>query len=104
VTSVSTASAALDALRAELPNVVVSDIGLPDVDGIELIKRVRAHDDGALRQLPAIALTAYASRQDAAKVVAAGFDAHVAKPVQPGTLGAAVVRLLARDAKASSAA
>jgi len=45
--------------------------------------------------MPAIALTAYASRQDAAKAIAAGFDAHVAKPVQPGTLGSTVARLIA---------
>jgi CheY-like chemotaxis protein len=45
--------------------------------------------------MPAIALTAYASRQDAAKAIAAGFDAHVAKPVQPGTLGTTVARLIA---------
>jgi PAS domain S-box-containing protein len=102
VTSVGTAAAALDALDAETPNVLVSDIGLPDKDGIELIKTVRAKDGFA--QLPAIALTAYASRQDAAKALAAGFDAHVAKPVQPGTLGTAVARLIARDAKSSTAA
>ena len=46
------------------------------------------------KSLPAIALTAYASRQDAAKAIAAGFDAHVAKPVQPGTLGNVVARLM----------
>ncbi|MBS2020397.1 MAG: response regulator [Deltaproteobacteria bacterium] len=92
VTSVGTAAAALDALDAERPDVVVSDIGLPDTDGIELIKRVRARP--MTQGLPAIALTAYASRQDAAKAIAAGFDAHVAKPVQPGTLGSVVARLL----------
>jgi signal transduction histidine kinase/CheY-like chemotaxis protein len=94
VTSVATAAAALEALDAERPDVLVSDIGLPDADGIELIKSVRARS--ALEGLPAIALTAYASRQDATKAVAAGFDSHVAKPVQPATLGEAVARLLAR--------
>jgi CheY-like chemotaxis protein len=102
VTSVCTARDALAALDAETPNVLVSDIGLPDKDGIELIKQIRAK--AGLASLPAIALTAYASRQDASKALAAGFDAHVAKPVQPGTLGTAVARIMARDAKPSTAA
>jgi PAS domain S-box-containing protein len=93
VTSVGTAGAALDALDAERPDILVSDIGLPDHDGIELIKMVRTR--AFAKAMPAIALTAYASRQDAAKAIAAGFDAHVAKPVQPGTLGTTVARLIA---------
>jgi CheY-like chemotaxis protein/anti-sigma regulatory factor (Ser/Thr protein kinase) len=93
VTSVGTAAAALDALDAERPDIVVSDIGLPDADGIELIKMIRTR--AFAKTMPAIALTAYASRQDAAKAIAAGFDAHVAKPVQPGTLGTTVARLIA---------
>ncbi len=92
VTSVGTAAAAIDAIEAERPDILVSDIGLPDSDGIELIKMVRTRISS--RVMPAIALTAYASRQDAAKAIAAGFDAHVAKPVQPGTLGNAVARLI----------
>ena len=71
----------------------MSDIGLPDHDGIELIKMVRLR--AMAKSMPAIALTAYASRQDAAKAIAAGFDAHIAKPVQPGTLGTTVARLIA---------
>ncbi len=93
VTSVGTAGAALDALDAERPDILVSDIGLPDHDGIELIKMVRTR--AFAKSMPAIALTAYASRQDAAKAIAAGFDAHVAKPVQPLTLGTTVARLIA---------
>jgi signal transduction histidine kinase/CheY-like chemotaxis protein len=92
VTSVGTAAAALEALEAERPDILVSDIGLPDHDGIELIKMVRTR--AFAKSMPAIALTAYASRQDAAKAIAAGFDAHVAKPVQPGTLGSTVARLI----------
>jgi PAS domain S-box-containing protein len=92
VTSATTAAEALDALSAEHPNVLISDIGLPDMDGIELIKSVRSRAD--IANIPAVALTAYASRQDATKAIGAGFDAHVAKPVQPATLGSAVARLL----------
>jgi signal transduction histidine kinase/DNA-binding response OmpR family regulator len=101
VTSVGTATAALDALDAERPDILVSDIGLPDHDGIELIKMVRTRVFA--KSMPAIALTAYASRQDAAKAIAAGFDAHVAKPVQPATLGTTVARLIANGrAKATA--
>ena len=92
VTSATTAGAALEALEAERPQVLVSDIGLPDMDGMELIKTVRGR--ASIAEIPAVALTAYASRQDASKAIGAGFDAHVAKPVQPATLGSAVARLL----------
>jgi signal transduction histidine kinase/DNA-binding response OmpR family regulator len=95
VTSVTTAGAAVEALDAERPDIIVSDIGLPDRDGIELIKIVRSRACG--ETIPAIALTAYASRQDAVRVLGAGFDAHVAKPVRPGALGRTVARLVAVD-------
>ena len=91
VTAVGNAAAALDALERETPDLLVSDIGLPDTDGISLIRQVRARPETAA--LPSVALTAYASRQDATKAVAAGFDAHVAKPVQPATLGGVLARL-----------
>ena len=100
VTSVATSAAALTALQAECPDILVSDIGLPDVDGLELIKRAR--ELPATNALPAIALTAYASRQDAVRTMSAGFDAHVAKPVQPGTLGSTVARLIAAARACSS--
>ena len=86
----------------ERPDVLVSDIGLPDMDGMELIKNVRERP--AIARIPAVALTAYASRQDATKAITAGFDAHVAKPVQPATLGRVLMRLLASSRLASSAA
>lgn len=94
VSSTSTATDALAALESEPPDVLVSDIGLPDMDGMELIRRARAST--RIGPIPAVALTAYASRQDATKAITAGFDAHVAKPVQPMTLGNAIVRLLKR--------
>ncbi|MBX3232276.1 MAG: response regulator [Labilithrix sp.] len=97
VSSATTAAAALDVLSTEHPQILVSDIGLPDMDGIELIKTVRARPE--IAEIPAVALTAYASRQDATKAIGAGFDAHVAKPVQPATLGGAVARLLTTTTK-----
>ena len=95
VTSTNNASDALAELEREPPNVLVSDIGLPDMDGMELIKKVRAST--RIGPVPAVALTAYASRQDATKAISAGFDAHVAKPVQPATLGSTIVKLLKRQ-------
>lgn len=95
VTSVTTGAAALDALVRERPQILVSDIGLPDMDGTSLIREVRLRrDEGTI---PAVALTAYATRLDARKVMAAGFDAHVAKPVEPATLAHVVLELLTRS-------
>jgi signal transduction histidine kinase/DNA-binding response OmpR family regulator len=94
VTSATTAAGALEVLALEHPQVLVSDIGLPDMDGMELIRAVRSRAE--IAEIPAVALTAYASRQDASKAIGAGFDAHVAKPVQPLTLGSAVARVLTR--------
>jgi PAS domain S-box-containing protein len=92
VTAVSTAAAALESVRVRRPDVLVSDIGLPDGDGFALLKRVRESN----HDLPAVAVTAYASRQDVAKALAAGFQAHVAKPVEPAQLRAAVAHASGR--------
>ena len=92
VTAVSTAAAALESVRERRPDVLVSDIGLPDGDGFQLLKRVRESN----QDLPAVAVTAYASRQDVAKALAAGFQAHVAKPVEPAQLKAAVAHAYGR--------
>jgi len=92
VTAVSTAAAALESVRERRPDVLVSDIGLPDGDGFQLLKRVRESN----QDLPAVAVTAYASRQDVAKALAAGFQAHVAKPVEPAQLSAAVAQASGR--------
>jgi signal transduction histidine kinase/DNA-binding response OmpR family regulator len=104
VTSATNAGRALEILESEddRPEVLVSDIGLPDMDGMELIKTVRERP--SMARIPAVALTAYASRQDATKAISAGFDAHVAKPVQPATLGTVLMRVLASTRLASSAA
>ncbi|HEX3777528.1 MAG TPA: hybrid sensor histidine kinase/response regulator, partial [Polyangiaceae bacterium] len=92
VTAVGTAAAALESVKNRRPDVLVSDIGLPDGDGFALLKRVRESN----HDLPAVAVTAYASRQDVAKALAAGFQAHVAKPVEPAQLSAAVAHASGR--------
>jgi signal transduction histidine kinase len=80
---------ALTSLGESVPDVLLSDIGLPIEDGYELIRAVRARGHSA-QDLPAIALTAYARREDQRLALQAGFQAHVAKPVEPAVLIMAV--------------
>jgi CheY-like chemotaxis protein len=75
---------ALEGLRAEPPDLVLLDISLPEMDGLEVLRRLRA--DPALRAIPVIALTAHAMVGDAEAYAAAGFDAYVAKPVVDETV------------------
>jgi len=86
---------ALEALLALNLNVLISDIGMPDEDGYELIRKVRALGPGA-GQIPAIALTAYARRADRHRALSAGYDLHLAKPVEPNDLARAVANLVKR--------
>ncbi len=87
------AAEALAALRSVQPDVIVSDIGMPDEDGYSFIRRVRA--DGG--RIPAVALTAYASQQDAQRAFVAGFQKHVTKPVEPARLVSVVANLGGRS-------
>jgi len=83
------AMALLNGGEAWTPDVLVSDIGLPIEDGYDLIAKVRARPD-ALGRLPAVALTGYAGPRDRARILAAGFQMHVPKPVEPDELTAAI--------------
>jgi len=74
-------------------DVLISDIAMPDLDGYWLIGRVRSLDSEA-REMPALALSAHASEADRAGAMSAGFQLHVAKPVDPRALVAAVRSLL----------
>lgn len=80
------------ALAQRRPDVLVSDVGLPGRDGYEFIRDLRCDEPPDLR-LPAIALTAFARPKDRALALAAGFDTHCAKPLQPQELIAAIRRL-----------
>jgi PAS domain S-box-containing protein len=80
------ASEALALLRSERPDVLVSDIGMPEEDGYTLIRKVRALDAGSGGLTPAIALTAYARAEDRMKAILAGFQMHVSKPVEAAEL------------------
>jgi signal transduction histidine kinase len=95
VCSASSAAEALQLLRQNPPDVLVSDIGMPDVDGYALIKQIRSMPRSDGGQTPAIALTAYARSSDGERARAAGFQAHVTKPVDPQKL-AGVIADLAR--------
>ena len=86
---------AFEALRAERPDVLVSDLGMPEVDGFELIGWVRALPREAGGQLPAIALTAFGRPEDRLKALEAGFSTHISKPVEPAELIAAVASVAA---------
>ena len=96
VTAVSNAEDAMERLREGGLDILVSDIGLPLEDGYSLLRRVRAFTGEESGRIPAIALTAYASGDDRARALAAGFEAHVTKPVEPQELAAAVAALVGR--------
>jgi CheY-like chemotaxis protein len=94
VTPCADAEEALRVAESERFDIIVSDIGLPIVDGYELMSRLR--DIEHMRDVPAIALTGYAAPRDAEAALAAGFDAHVAKPVDPSALLEQVEQLMQR--------
>jgi signal transduction histidine kinase/ActR/RegA family two-component response regulator len=89
------AGEAIERLREASPDVLVSDIGMPERDGYDLLAEL-AGMISAGRRLPAIALTAYARDEDRARAIEAGFDEHLAKPIEPDDLVAAVARSAGR--------
>src|SRR5262249_29086579 len=101
VTAVGSAREALAVLEVVQPDVLVSDIAMPGDDGYALIRRLRARPRGGGGGVPAIALRAYARREDEMRAVEAGYQMHVVKPVDPGALAHAIARL-ARCADAES--
>jgi CheY-like chemotaxis protein len=94
VFAASNAMDALSLLKKHRPDVVVSDIGMPDIDGYELIRRVRALDASEGGATSAVALTAFTRADDHKKALEAGFDRHMRKPLEPSTLVATIVQLL----------
>jgi two-component system, cell cycle response regulator DivK len=79
VSTASTARIALELLRAEKPDLLLLDLQLPDIDGLELTRLLRA--DPETRDLPIVAVTAYAMKGDEEKARAAGVDSYVTKPI-----------------------
>lgn len=93
------AGSAVDALREferETPDLLLSDIGMPGRDGYELIRDVRRLDEEHGGNVPAVALTAFSRAEDRAQAILAGYQAHLSKPVQPGTLVQTVAGLAER--------
>jgi CheY-like chemotaxis protein len=85
VEAVDTASTALQRLPIFIPDVLVSDIGLPRESGYDLIRQIRSLSSD-VNKIPAIALTAFATENDRKMSLSAGFQAHLAKPVEPSDL------------------
>jgi CheY-like chemotaxis protein len=96
VSDVGSADAAMERIRANTPDLLVSDIGMPQLDGYQLLRNVRAAGFDEKR-LPAIALTAFSRVQDRADALAAGFQVHLAKPVKAEALMTAVANLIRRN-------
>jgi CheY-like chemotaxis protein len=90
---VASADEALAAIERQAPHVLVSDIGMPGKDGYALAQRLRATENGQ-RHLPAVALTAYATAEDVKRAISAGYDLHIAKPVDALTLARTLFELV----------
>jgi PAS domain S-box-containing protein len=88
------AAEALTLIGQEDVNILISDIGMPEFDGYQLIRKIRAMHSSALRNLPAIALTAYARADDRQRALLAGYQMHVSKPVEPRELIAGIASLV----------
>ena len=93
-TCTSTAQEALQALSEENFDVLLSDIGMPDMDGFQLIRHVRSLDESRAGPLPAIAITAYARPEDRQRSLIAGFHMHLSKPIEARELIASIAGLL----------
>jgi len=90
VAAVSSVREALDALESGRPDVLVSDIGMPDQDGYALIRQIREREAVHGGLLYAVALTGYARAADRTRILAAGYQAHVTKPIDPVALTVAI--------------
>jgi CheY-like chemotaxis protein len=103
VITADSAEKALQALAQDVPDVMVTDLGMPTMDGFGLIEAIRASADGAIRGLPAAALTAYARSEDRTRALRSGFQMHLAKPIDPAELVAAVSALARRRSPSPTA-
>ncbi|MGH9907350.1 MAG: hybrid sensor histidine kinase/response regulator, partial [Pyrinomonadaceae bacterium] len=99
VTGVTSAAEALKALKDAHFDVLISDIAMPEMDGYELIRKVRKSETLTESRIPAVALTAYARVQDRMRAIIAGYNTHVAKPVEARELITVVASLAGRLAR-----
>ena len=93
VSLAATGSAALTLLFERKPHVLVADLGMPEMDGFALIEQVRALDPNLGGRIPAVAVTAYATMQDRLRALHAGYQNHIAKPVEAEELAAVIASL-----------
>jgi hypothetical protein len=92
VTACESAAQTLEVARANKVDLIISDIGMPEMDGFQMIQRLR--EISGYEDVPAIALSGYASAKDVRSALAAGFTAHVSKPIEPSELVALITKLL----------
>lgn len=97
VRTAANAEAALAALRESQPDLMISDLGMPDMDGFALLAAVRALAPDQGGAVPAVALTAFARSEDRLRALEAGFAAHISKPVEPSQLIATVADMKQRN-------
>jgi CheY-like chemotaxis protein len=96
IATASNSRQALELIEQWSPDLLISDIGMPGESGYDLIRKVRALSNGNSGQIPAIALTAYARVEDRLKILSAGFQMHVPKPIEPIELATVVASLTKR--------
>ncbi|WP_373535777.1 PAS domain S-box protein [Microcoleus sp.] len=92
-TAAASAQEAIELLQQSPPDILVSDIGMPVEDGYSLIRKVRSSQSDKIKRLPAVALTAYASEQDRDRAIDAGYDEHLAKPIDPARFASVLAKL-----------
>lgn len=97
VTAASSAEECLAALDREVPDIILSDIAMPEQDGFELLRRVRQRPEALGGNVPAVALTAYARAEDSERSLISGFQVHLAKPIDAEELVSTVARLAHRS-------
>jgi CheY-like chemotaxis protein len=99
VVSAGSGAEALSLRQQQRPDILISDIGMPGMDGYELLRRMREADEPEAERIPAVALTAFARSEDRTRALLAGFLVHVSKPVQPSELVATVASITGRTGK-----
>ena len=97
VTAIASPLVALERIQELRPHVLLFDLGMPEMDGFELIQRVRASESPEVASTPAAALTAFARAEDRTRALQSGFEMHLAKPIDPAELVASVATLVRRN-------
>ncbi|MEC4816664.1 MAG: ATP-binding protein [Scytonema sp. PMC 1069.18] len=97
VTSLSSAKAVLEVFEQIQPDILVADIGMPEIDGYTLLRQIRNMSPEQGGQVPAIALTAYAGEVNEQQALQAGFQLHISKPVEPDVLIEAIIQIVKQE-------